>query len=239
MSELEQITTSPFQKYIDMFEQMSEEEREAWDRTVHEKDKAEKEYDRRQRLIAMMETCGLGEKFRKRTFGTFQATPENSKACEFFAVYAERFSDQKKGIYVWGSNGIGKTHLAAAVVNAIIAQGHSAYFIYVPDYKDKIYETYDFTNSETASKITAHMMNFDLVVLDDLDKLKTADKFDNTKEILCKLINKLYESERRVIITANCPVGEIAKIYDKSIASRIAEMCDIFELKGQDWRMRK
>lgn len=70
---------------------------------------------------AILEGSGLGKRFFERTFDTFKVNPENEQA--FDACYAIANGTRKQGIILKGSQGIGKTHLAAAVINWLQIEG--------------------------------------------------------------------------------------------------------------------
>jgi DNA replication protein DnaC len=83
-------------------------------------------------------------------------------------------------------------------------------------------------------EIIEHYSNVQLLVLDDLGAEKTSDF---ALQSLYIIIDKRYSEMRHTIITSNLSVDEIAGKVGDRIASRIAGMCRVIELKGRDRRI--
>ena len=70
--------------------------------------------------------------------------------------------------------------------------------------------------------------------MDDMGAEKTTDWSMST---LYVLIDKRYSEMMPTIITSNLTVAEVADKVGDRIASRIAGMCKVIELKGKDRRL--
>lgn len=222
---------SPFIKQIREFEAMTPQEREERRAAVRAVIETEQRQERETRIREIIRECGLGERFLKRTFDTFRPDEYNRGALAYCKNYAANFDRQEKGLYLWGSYGVGKTHLAAAIANHLMLEGKTVIFLPITTLKDRIYKSY---SNYTTDEIIDRVCRAQLVILDDFDKLNPTD---NIKEVLFGLINRLYEAERKAVITANSNRSDLDAIYGGSIASRIAEMCAVFELEGRDKRV--
>lgn len=139
----------------------------------------------------------------------------------------------KKGVYLQGDVGRGKTHLACAIFNNYIAQGKLK-FIVVDDLIRKIKAAF----SDGVEFNLASYMSADLLVLDDLGAEKTTEFVEGE---LYNIINYRYTNKLPTIITSNIPWNELEGKYQmngRRIASRISEMCGSFNLNGQDYRRK-
>lgn len=227
---------SPFLQLTRQFEAMPKEEQEKHNAWVEEERRKDAERAYNEKIQGLRESCGLGEKFTKRTFETFTVTDENKGAYEYFKDYAENFDNKILGIYAWGLYGVGKTHLAAAVANYLLKKGRRVLLLPMTNFKEQIFKSF---GDGSTGRILTDIAKKELVIFDDFDKLKTrGGEWDSTKELVYSVINRLYEAERKVIVTANCNRAELEDVYDASISSRIAEMCDCREMKGKDWRLK-
>ena len=139
----------------------------------------------------------------------------------------------KRGVYLQGDVGRGKTHLACAIFNNYVGQGRLR-FIVVDDLIRKIKASF----SEGVEFNIASVMEADLLVLDDLGAEKTTDFVEGE---LYNIINFRYTNKLPTIITSNIPWNDLQNKYEmngRRIASRISEMCGSFNLNGQDYRRR-
>lgn len=144
--------------------------------------------------------------------------------------------DVKDGqsLYLDGTQGSGKTHLAMAIARLLIAEGYHVRAVVAPALMEALRSRSKEDRTETDRLRTCRVL-----VIDDLGKeAPTA----YACERLFDIINDRYNSMRPVIITSNYTRGEIAKRLTegdtgRSIASRLSEMCRRIHMDGQDRRL--
>lgn len=186
---------------------------------------AEKE---RARLAnAILEHSGLGEKFRVRTFNTFECNKHNEQALEACIEIASR--KRSRGVTIAGSSGIGKTHIAAAVVNAMAERGHKARFANIVVFLSKLKSSF-----KTGENVLKNLLDCEVLVIDDLGT-ETSDK-GWVNSVLYEILNGAYEDNKTLIITTNLSERDMADRYSRAINSRIAEMCEWIEYIDRDRR---
>ena len=102
-----------------------------YDRKQAEK-KARKEDEERRRAMQsridrLLGNSGIKKRFQQRTFPNFRTdTPGRQKNYRVAKEYADNFAYHKAkgdGLYIEGTNGTGKTHLAAAIALQLIGEG--------------------------------------------------------------------------------------------------------------------
>ncbi len=155
------------------------------------------------------------------TFAAFRLdapgnTPEALRSLQIAFDAASRFAAHPAGwLVLQGGYGCGKTHLAAAIVNARLAQGEPAVFIAVPDLLDHLRAAYaaDAPDGGFDARFDA-VRNAPLLVLDDLG---TEAPTAWAGEKLFQLLNHRYNAKLPTVITTNQDLD----VLDERLRSRL------------------
>lgn len=132
---------------------------------------AEDDAQRRARLLRYSRLGAL-ERF---TFDSLvpQGRSSDARARERYSTAVEaarRFAEQPEGwLVLSGVPGCGKTHLAAAIINRAIQRGSPALFFTVADLLDRLRASYDDEAELGYHRLSEHVRDAPLLVLDDLD----------------------------------------------------------------------
>lgn len=138
----------------------------------------------------------------------------------------------KKGIFLTGDTGTGKTYALHAIRNHIKNFGGNCdkvenWVELLFELKDKISKGY---LRDTIYAITSN----DVVFIDDIGAEKQTEW---GQEMLYLIINRMYESERTLFIATNLTFAEFSEKYGDRLTSRICEMCEMHETTGEDKRV--
>jgi DNA replication protein DnaC len=154
---------------------------------------------------------------------------------------ANNLREQGRGLLLEGPPGVGKTHLAVAVLKQVMnTSGARGLFYDTRDLLRVIRSTYDPSIRTTELEILRPVMTADLLVLDDLGAEKTSEWVEETMNLI---VNTRYNERRHTIFTSNYedtpddndPDCLKARIGFR-IHSRLHEMCDFLEYDGADYR---
>src|SRR5476649_1258064 len=156
---------------------------------------------------------------------------------------ADNEREQGRGLLLDGLPGVGKTHLAVAVVKQVIKQsGARGLFYDTRDLLRVIRSTYDPSIRTTELEVLRPVMTADLLVLDDLGAEKTSEWVEETMNLI---VNTRYNERRLTIFTSNYqdipddtePNSLIFRIGHR-MRSRLHEMCEFIVMDGADYRER-
>jgi DNA replication protein DnaC len=134
-------------------------------------------------------------------------------------------------LFLYGTKGTGKTHLAAAIGNERLHRGQPAIFMVVPDLLDHLRATFNPTSDTTYDDLFESLKNTALLILDDLG---TQSASPWAREKLFQLINHRYNRRIPTVITMNMEAEEI----DSRLWSRINDMhlTQRISIQGEDSR---
>lgn len=176
----------------------------------------------------------IGDKFLNASFENFEVRNGSENAYKIAKHYAEHYEEYGyDSIMLWGEPGNGKTHLAAAVHNHLIAQEKTVVFISMPELLNKIKATFNRNNKETEQQILKALNVCDLLVIDDLGAEKTSDW---VQEMVFTIIDGRYRREKPILATSNIEPNYLIDKIGKRAYDRILEMSQPIENKATSYR---
>ena len=112
---------------------------------------------------------------RSMTFGTFghkkSKSAEEADSLDKAARIAGRFAENPDGwLTLYGDTGVGKTHLAIAIANVRLQEGHPVFFVTVQELLDYLRGSLEPDNFFRYDAIFDEVKNTPLLILDDLGK---------------------------------------------------------------------
>lgn len=149
----------------------------------------------------------------------------------------EKIHETRKGMYVHGSVGSGKTHISYSLKKFWDSKASKgAIFWNTAELMREIKMDFDRPAIDKTRAEEKIMRFTGLLFIDDIGSEKMTDF---VAETFYMIINHRYEKRLPIIFTSNLPIGDLAERIGDRTTSRIVEMCDVIELSGSDRRMEK
>ncbi|HXJ95760.1 MAG TPA: ATP-binding protein [Terriglobia bacterium] len=199
------------------------------------------------------------------TIESFNVVKETSTGQPNFSLntakgWAQKFVDEyplEYGLIFTGSAGVGKTHLAVAVLRELITRkGVECLFADFRELLQSIRESYNPVSDTSELRLLEPVVETEVLLLDEL---VSANPSEWVKERLAYLINSRYNQKKVTLITTTLPFGEPAQprnagkepsgnpipSFERSLdqfgvtlSSRIYEMCKSIPISAEDFRKR-
>lgn len=216
----------------------------ACDCDIKAREEAEKIRAALDRMAAVQEfkdASLLGDRFAEVEFETTDVGGSKSfddafRRCAAYCAAADKVFDNGYGIYIYGENGTGKTHLAACIVNELARQLRTVIFTNLAEIAKMAIR--DEKKFERACAV-------DFLVIDDLgaERMKNADGEDLwAQECIYNFINKRYIYKLPTIFTSNYSLADLVNECGmaRRTVDRIAEMSNaVLKISGASRRLRK
>jgi len=191
--------------------------------------------------------AGIPPEYRGCRLDTYRAyTPALTEALDLARAYAARFpvmleKSDPTGLLLIGPAGVGKTHLAAAMLHAIIARtGIHGRFCKMGELLRQMRDSYNPTIQTTERQILEPVLTCDLLVLDDLGRERLTEWVADTMDLI---IDTRYSAGKPILVTTNYPdlddSTEVNGLWWRvgfRTRSRLHKMCRAVTLDGADYR---
>ncbi len=134
----------------------------------------------------------------------------------------------KKGLFLFGNTGRGKTYSLYAIRNNLDSAGN------VDVWVETLFNLkQNFNSNKTKGKILDDLLWYDYIFLDDVGVEKDTEW---SQEIFYMVVNKIYVEEKTLFMSTNLTVEEFSNKYGDRIMDRLTEICDFYEMKGNNLR---
>lgn len=188
--------------------------------------------------------ANIPRRYQHCTLDNFLAYNESlERAVAMARKLADAFPAAGVGLFLEGQPGVGKTHLAVAVLRQVIeTTGARGLFYDTRELLRLIRSTYDPSIRTTEIEVLRPVLTADLLVLDDLGAEKTSEWVDETMNLI---VNTRYSERRLTLFTSNYPdipdetePNSLLFRIGARMRSRLHEMCEFVVLDAADYRER-
>ena len=158
------------------------------------------------------------------TFDSFVVGSSNRFAYNAAKAVADKPGSVYNPLYIWGSSGLGKTHLLSAIKNAILENDPDKKIIYTRG-EDLVNLIVGGIRNGTMGAVHDKLRNCDVMLVDDIQFI--AGK-DSTEEEFFHTFNVLTAGNKQVVLTSDTPPKNIP-LLEERLATRFEQglMADI------------
>jgi len=208
----------------------------------------------------LFEQAHIPKRYQKCDFSNFEVHhPSHNHALKISKQFVKNYPVQDVGLLFQGPCGVGKTHLAIAILNELTwKKSVPCYFFDFRELIRNIQNSYSTDSPMTESELLAPVFNKNVMVLDELGARRTTPWVEET---IFYIINHRYNNKKVTIFTSNyIDSGEAdedqRELYFKKsgfdkkgedtlvdrigtrLRSRVYEMCKIVNIEGDDYRKK-
>jgi DNA replication protein DnaC len=209
------------------------------------------------RVTALLQRARIPRRYEHCTFESYETGSRFDASLVAAQLMARRFVDgypattEGHGLLLTGSIGVGKTHLAVGILQSLIVEkGVRGLFCDYRELLKEIQHSYNPQVLTTELEILRPVFEAEVLILDELGASKPTEWVWDT---VAHILNTRYNDKRTTIITTNYadqpPGGASASgpqraMREESLGdrvgermrSRLAEMCVLIEMRGEDFR---
>jgi len=196
---------------------------------------------RADRFKKVLAAARIPPRYAKCSFNTFKSAPGTSQANAL--LLAQSFVNDfpvDRGLLFMGPAGVGKTHLAVAIIRGLIEKGFAGIFSEFGSLLKEIQDSYNPISKSSELKVLAPIYQTDVLVLDELGATIPTDWVRDT---MYQIINKRYNDQKLTIFTTNysdARGSDKEQVLEDRIGtrlrSRLYEMCKKVVMDGGDYR---
>jgi len=155
-------------------------------------------------------------------FSGRNADPANQDLFNAAVAQSQTFAKEPKGwLVLHGPSGSGKTHLAAAIGNRCLADGHVVFFVVVPDLLDHLRATFAPSSEVTYDELFETVRNVPLLIMDDLGAHSATPW---AQEKLYQIVNHRYNEELPTVITTSLNLEEMDERLRTRLMSPLSQV---------------
>lgn len=191
----------------------------------------------------LFEQARLPRRHEECSLSNYQPATDNvSQMLAFRHAYrlVRAYPANERGLLFAGPVGVGKTHLAVAILRGLMEKGAHSLFCEYGSLLKEIQDSYNPISQSSEMRVLAPVYEAEVLVLDELGASKPTEW---VLDMMTHIIGRRYNDKKLTIFTTNytderqTPAGEtLQDRIGARLRSRLYEMCSTVRIEGEDYR---
>jgi len=145
------------------------------------------------------------------TFESFIVGSHNELAHAACVAVTRNLGTNYNPLFIYGSVGLGKTHLLQAIGNKVTENDFNKKICYIASERFAS-ELIESIRNKTVDKFKQYYIKFDVLIIDDIQFLSGKEK---TQEEFFHIFNVLYQKNKQIVLSSDRPPKAIATIEER------------------------
>jgi len=194
----------------------------------------------------LLEAASIPRRYTECSLSNYRLAKNNNgsqlRAFNYAFRLVREYPAVDRGLLLMGGVGVGKTHLAAAILRDLVEKGVPCLFYEFGALLKEIQNSYNPVSQTSELKMLAPVYETEVLVLDELGAVKPTDW---ARDTMTQIINTRYNDKKLTVLTTNyadarsAPADEtLEDRIGVRLRSRLYEMCRTIVVEGEDYRRR-
>ena len=183
--------------------------------------------------------CGIKSGLHDKTLDDFTNDEDALEKVKKYIRKSRSMYRDGLGLYLWGSNGTGKTHLMSCSFMELISKGYKVRLFSMDEIVDKF--TSSWYSDEDRHELNNILRNIDFLGIDEFGK--NVDKDGNpvylpdlVKRVMESVIRFRVQMNKPIWITSNTDPKYVNEVFSEDVASLLNEAVVPICVRGADFR---
>lgn len=183
--------------------------------------------------------CGIKSGLHDKTLDDFTNDEDALEKVKTYIRKSRSMYRDGLGLYLWGSNGTGKTHLMGCSFMELISKGYKVRLFSMDEIVDKF--TSSWYSDEDKHELNNILRNIDFLGIDEFGK--NVDKDGNpvylpdlVKRVMESVIRFRVQMNKPIWITSNTDPKYVNEVFSEDVASLLNEAVVPICVRGADFR---
>lgn len=183
--------------------------------------------------------CGIKSGFHDKTLDDFTNDEDALEKVKKYIRKSRPMYRDGLGLYLWGSNGTGKTHLMSCSFMELISKGYKVRLFSMDEIVDKF--TSSWYSDKDKHELNNILRNIDFLGIDEFGK--NVDKDGNpvylpdlVKRVMESVIRFRVQMNKPIWITSNTDPKYVNEVFSEDVASLLNEAVVPICVRGADFR---